>query len=107
MRINILPDGCTDFIFTLGEATQTVDGRLTMKPYRSYFIGPMNSYSELVAYAETVHMLSPFSTFRIITFHTITLHELTNQRICADEVTNFFDASLQKDYVKRITLETE
>ena len=24
MRINILPDGCTDFIFTLGEATQTV-----------------------------------------------------------------------------------
>ena len=25
MRINILPDGCTDFIFTLGEATQAVN----------------------------------------------------------------------------------
>ncbi len=45
MRINIPPDGCTDFIFTLGEATQAVNSSLTMKPYRAYFIGPMNSYS--------------------------------------------------------------
>ena len=94
MRINILPDGCTDFIFTLGEATQTVDGRLTMKPYRSYFIGPMNSYSELVAYAETIHMLGVrFLPSGLSRFIQLPLHELTNQRICADEVTNFFDAS--------------
>ena len=38
MRINILPDGCTDFIFTLGEATQAVNCSLTMKPYPPHFV---------------------------------------------------------------------
>lgn len=94
MRINILPDGCTDFIFTLGEATQALNSSLTMKPYRSYFIGPMNTYSELVAYAETVHMLAVrFLPGGLSRFIRMPLHELTNQRICAEEVTDFFDAS--------------
>lgn len=94
MRINILPDGCTDFIFTLGEATQTVKSSITLKPYRSYFIGPMNTYSELVAYAETVHMLGVrFLPCGLTRFIRLPLHELTNQRICADDVTHFFDAS--------------
>lgn len=94
MRINILPDGCTDFIFTLGEATQAINSNLTMKPYRSYFIGPMNTYSELVAYTETVHMLGiRFLPGGLSRFVRLPLHELTNQRISADEVTAFFDAS--------------
>ena len=38
MRIHILPDGCTDFIFTLGEVANAVEeGSLMMQPYRSYF----------------------------------------------------------------------
>ena len=42
MRIHILPDGCTDFIFTLGEVANAVEeGSLIMQPYRSYFVGPM------------------------------------------------------------------
>ena len=37
MRIHILPDGCTDFIFTLGEVANAVEeGSLIMQPYRSY-----------------------------------------------------------------------
>lgn len=94
MRINILPDGCTDFIFTLGEATQAVNSDLRMKPYRAYFIGPMNTYSELVAYTETVHMLGVrFLPCGLSRFIRLPLHELTNLRISADEVTGFFDAS--------------
>ena len=42
MRIHILPDGCTDFIFTLGEVADTVEEEsLIMQPYRSYFVGPI------------------------------------------------------------------
>ena len=34
MRIHILPDGCTDFIFTLGEAVSKVkEETLVMQPY--------------------------------------------------------------------------
>ena len=37
MRIHILPDGCTDFIFTLGEVANAVEeGSLIMQPYRTY-----------------------------------------------------------------------
>ena len=35
MRIHILPDGCTDFIFTLGEVAEAVEKEsLIMQPYR-------------------------------------------------------------------------
>ena len=34
MRIHILPDGCTDFIFTLGDVVSTVkEETLVMQPY--------------------------------------------------------------------------
>lgn len=46
-HLNILPDGCTDFIFTLGEVDQTGDETPVMQPCRSYFVGPMTKYSEL------------------------------------------------------------
>ena len=40
MKINILPDGCTDFIFTLGEVADIAEQEsLIMQPYRSYFVG--------------------------------------------------------------------
>lgn len=48
MKINILPDGCTDFIFTLGEVADIAEQEsLIMQPYRSYFVGPMSRYSTL------------------------------------------------------------
>lgn len=88
MKINILPDGCTDFIFTLGEvATVAEEESLVMQPYRTYFVGPMNRYSTLVTYAESVHMFGirflPCGLFR---FMQLPLEELGNQRISTHDM---------------------
>lgn len=88
MRINILPDGCTDFIFTLGDVAHSTDkDSLIMQPYRSYFVGPMKKYSELITYAKTIHMLGvrflPSGLFR---FMNLPIHELVNQRIDTKEI---------------------
>ena len=57
MKINILPDGCTDFISTLGEVADIAEQEsLIMQPYRSYFVGPMSRYSTLITYAKSIHM---------------------------------------------------
>ena len=70
MHINILPDGCTDFIFTLGEAPKAVHDNLVMQPYHAYFIGAMTKYSELVTRTVTVHMLGiRFSALRNTPLH--------------------------------------
>ena len=78
MRIHILPDGCTDFIFTLGEAVSKVkEETLVMQPYRSYFVGPMTKYSELVTYAEFVHQFGVrFLPCGLSGFTKLPLHEL-------------------------------
>lgn len=96
MKINILPDGCTDFIFTLGEVANMIEEEsLIMQPYRSYFVGPMNRYSTLVTYAETVHMFGirflPCGLFR---FMQLPLEELGNQRISTHDVGGIFNDSL-------------
>lgn len=92
MRIHILPDGCTDFIFTLGEVAKPVGHCLVMQPYQLYFVGPMTTYSELVCYSETVHMLGiRFLPGGVSPFMRLPLYELTNQRINTHEITSFFD----------------
>ena len=96
MRINVLPDGCTDLIFALGGITQPVgnEGRI-MPSCRSFFVGPMKRYSELVAYTETVHMVGirfhPCGLFR---FMDLPVQELGGQRISsADLGIKLFDDS--------------
>lgn len=37
-------------------ANAVEEGSLIMQPYRSYFVGPMTKYSELVTYTESIHM---------------------------------------------------
>ena len=83
MRIHILPDGCTDFIFTLGEVVSKVkEETLVMQPYRSYFVGPMTKYSELVTYAEFVHQFGVrFLPCGLSGFTKLPLHEFANYRI--------------------------
>lgn len=93
MQISILPDGCTDFIFTLGEVANPMEKEsLVMQPYRSYFVGAMTRYSTLITNTETVHMLGirfhPCGLFR---FMNLPLQELTNQRISTDELETLFD----------------
>ena len=47
-RFKILADGCTDFIFSIGNMTVPTDEHsMIMQPYRSYFVGPMRVYSDL------------------------------------------------------------
>ena len=96
MRINVLPDGCTDLIFALGGITQPVgnEGRI-MPSCRSFLVGPMKRYSELVAYTETVHMVGirfhPCGLFR---FMDLPVQELGGQRISsADLGIKLFDDS--------------
>lgn len=93
MRIHILPDGCTDFIFTLGEVANTVEEEsLIMQPYRSYFVGPMKKYSELVTYAASVHMFGVrFLPCGLSCFTSLPLHEFVNSRICTSEMKAVFD----------------
>lgn len=99
MHINILPDGCTDFIFTLGEAPKAVHDSLVMQPYHAYFIGAMTKYSELVTHTVTIHMLGiRFLPCGILRFMDLPLQELTNLRLNADELTSLFTHSLQRDW---------
>lgn len=111
MRIHILPDGCTDFIFTLGEVANAVEeGSLMMQPYRSYFVGPMTKYSELVTYAESVHMFGVrFLPCGLSCFTNLPLHEFVNSRINANEMKAVFDDTFierlceQKSYCRSNT----
>ena len=93
MRIHILPDGCTDFIFTLGEVAEAVEKEsLIMQPYRSYFVGPMTKFSELVTYAESIHMFGiRFLPCGLSCFTKLPLHEFVNSRISTREMRAVFD----------------
>lgn len=93
MRIHILPDGCTDFIFTLGDVVSTVkEETLVMQPYSAYFVGPMTKYSELVTYAESVHQFGVrFLPCGLSCFTQLPLHEFANHRISTNEMQAVFD----------------
>lgn len=106
-RINILPDGCTDFIFTLGEAAKAMHSNLLMKPYQAYFVGPMNTYSELVTDTKSVHMLGVrFLPCGLSHFIKLPLHELTNLRLNADEVPTLFEDSFAERLCEQINLQS-
>lgn len=110
-HLNILPDGCTDFIFTLGEVDQTGDETPVMQPCRSYFVGPMTKYSELTPHTPAVHLLGVrFLPCGIFRFMDLPLQELTNQRVNTTDLTSLFDHSFterlceQSDLKARINL---
>ena len=110
-RINILPDGCTDFIFTLGGAPRAIHSNLVMRPCQAYFVGPMNTYSELVTDTESIHMIGVrFLPCGLSHFLELPLHELTNSRLNAEELPTLFENSFterlceQTDLRSRINL---
>lgn len=63
-KISIPPYGCTDFVFTLGEAVNDINNNLKMQPFRSYFVGPMNTHTELITVA-TVYMFLAFVFYHV------------------------------------------
>ena len=57
-RIKILPDGCTDFIFNLDDVGNLKDkNQYMIGAMEGYFVGPMNTYSELLICAESIHVI--------------------------------------------------
>lgn len=82
LKFNIPPHGCSDFVFIVGNAADCIRNSLIMKPYHSYFFGPMNTFTELVAHTNFIHIIGvrfrPCGLFRFID---IPLNELTNQGI--------------------------
>ena len=93
-HIHILPDGCTDFIFTLGDVANVADNNFVMQPYRAYFVGPMNKYSDLITYTGSIHMLGiRFLPCGIFRFMHLPLAEFTNQRINAENLNTLFNNS--------------
>lgn len=90
-RIHILPDGYTDFIFTLGEPAAVAGCATVMQPYRCYFVGPMTAYSELVTHTDTVHMLGiRFLPCGLGRFSPLPLHSLADQRIPSTDLPTIF-----------------
>lgn len=94
-RIRILPDGCTDFIFTLGEPANAAGCALSMQPYRSYFVGPMTKYATLVTQTDTVHMVGiRFLPGGVLRFGALPLQELADERLPAADLSPLFNDSL-------------
>ena len=69
MRIHILPDGCTDFIFTLGDVVSTVkEETLVMQPCRS----DDEVFGTCYLCRICTSVRCPFSALRIILFYKVT-----------------------------------
>lgn len=101
MRFDITVDGCTDFIFTLGNSAEAAGDTLVMQPYRSYFIGPMHTNLELTIRAETIHMFGirflPCGLFR---FMKLPLDELRNIRVSVNDLDTVFKDSFAERLVE-------
>ncbi|MFV0545391.1 MAG: DUF6597 domain-containing transcriptional factor [Bacteroides sp.] len=93
-RISIPPYGCTDFVFTLGEGVHDINNALEMQPYHSYFVGPMNTHTELVTLSNHVHVFGirflPGGLYRLMG---LPLNELVNHKCHASDLTNLFEGS--------------
>lgn len=93
--INILPDGCTDFIFTLGEVANVHDCPLVMQPYRSYFVGSMTKYARLITHSDTIHMFGiRFLPCGVSCFAQLPLSEFTDSRIQTSDLNTLFNDSI-------------
>lgn len=104
MRFNILPDGCTDFIFALGQVTNPVDESLpVMSPYQGFFVGPMRSYSELMARTDSIHMMGiRFLACGLIPFVSLPLNELVDQRVSFTDLPLLFDSDFTEQLSEKV-----
>lgn len=94
-HLNILPDGCTDFIFTLGEVADTCGDTLTIHPYRSYFVGSMTRYSNLVANSDTINLFGiRFRPCGVCHFAQLPIPELANMRVQTSDLHTIFNDSI-------------
>lgn len=93
-RVSIPPYGCTDFVFTLGEMFTDINSNLQMQPYHSYFVGPMNKHTELMAFTENIHVVGiRFLPSALYRFMGLPLNELVNHKCKAEDLTKLFNDS--------------
>lgn len=105
-HFNILPDGCTDFIFTLGEGANDCEDTLVVHPYRSYFVGSMTRCSHLVAASDTIDMLGiRFRPCGVCHFVQLPLPELTNKRVYTGDLDTVFDDAVADRLGEKDTIE--
>lgn len=65
-----------------------------MQPYHSYFVGPMNTHTELVTFTDSVHVFGiRFLPCGLYSFMGLPLNELLNHRCKSSDLTNIFDNS--------------
>lgn len=94
MKFNIPPHGCSDFVFNVGNAADCVSSGLIMKPYHSYFFGPMNTFTELVTQKKLIHIIGVrFQPYGLSRFIKIPLSKFMNQGLDSHEFPALFSQS--------------
>ena len=107
-RFNILPYGCTDFVFTLGGSLNTVENPFYIRPYRSYFVGNMTKFSTLVAETDCVHQFAiRFLPCGVASFIRQPLYELSNTRIHTADLQTIFTDTLTDILCEKETVEEQ
>ena len=93
MRIHILPDGCTDFIFYAWRSRRYSGGRKLDYATLSFVLcGADDEIFELITYSESVHMFGVrFLPCGLSCFTKLPLHEFVNDRISTREMKAVFD----------------
>jgi AraC-like DNA-binding protein len=96
----ILPDGCVDLIFNLGEDCTTDNGKFTMKTNKTYLVGTMTRFKETNMNLETRLIGIRFKPAAFSTFYKFSsLHEVT-------DTTVDFESILSPDVYKTIKYST-
>lgn len=91
IKFNIPPHGCSDIVFTIGCAADYVNNSMTMCSHSSYFVGPMDTYTELVSHTESVHILGVrFRPCGLSRFMELPLHEVLNQKLHTSDLPTIF-----------------
>ena len=92
-RFKILADGCTDFIFSIGNMTVPTDEHsMIMQPYRSYFVGPMRVYSGSDCHDKyPAHAGGSFSPCGLAAFTNEPLGQFADLRIQSSDINLLFD----------------
>jgi len=92
----ILPDGCVDIIFNLGDNCVTDNDRYIMQNEKVYLVGPMANFKENRMNSETNLLGIRFRPGAFSAFYNFSsLHEITDQTI-------EFDKNLSPDLQKTI-----
>jgi AraC-like DNA-binding protein len=83
----ILPDGCVDIIFNLGNDIPSGSGEIGMKSERAYLVGTMIRYKESVIVEHTYLAGIRFKPAGFSAFYKFaSLHEFTDQTIECDNI---------------------